>query len=223
MSTLAERYARVKAGIPAHVELIAVSKTRSLEEVQALYDLGHRAFGENYPQELKQKQAALPKDIAWHFIGHLQRSNAKHVVPLSTLIHGVDSERLLDEIEKRAAAEAIVRDVLLQVHIAQEETKHGFDADEVRGLLTGVPPAQRWPHVRLTGLMGMATNTGDDAVVRQEFRGLASLFQEVRAGNAVDPSAFRHLSMGMSGDAPWAIAEGSTMVRIGTAIFGERA
>ena len=220
--TLAERYARVKAGIGSNTRLIAVSKTRSVEEIQALLKLGHRDLGENYPQELKAKAAALPKDIRWHFIGHLQRSNVKHVVGIATLIHSVDSERLLDEIEKRSAALGITTDVLLQVHIAQEETKHGFSPEEVHALLAGAPAFGRWPHVRIRGLMGMATNTEDMDQVRREFRSLAELHRELRAHPGLRPEDFTELSMGMSGDAAVAVEEGSTLVRVGTAIFGER-
>lgn len=220
--TLAERYARVKAGIGSNTRLIAVSKTRSVEEIKALLKLGHRDFGENYPQELKAKAAALQKDIRWHFIGHLQRSNVKHVVGIASLIHSVDSERLLDEIEKRSAALGITTDVLLQVHIAQEETKHGFSPEEVRGLLAGAPALGRWPHLRILGLMGMATNTEDMDQVRREFRSLAELHRELRAHPGLRPEDFTELSMGMSGDAAVAVEEGSTLVRVGTAIFGER-
>lgn len=221
MSTLAERYAAVSAGLPGHVQLVAVSKTRSAGEVQALYDLGQRAFGENYPQELRAKAPALPADIEWHFIGHLQRSNVRHVVPIASLIHGVDGEKLLDEIDKRGGAIGRVVDVLLQVHIAQEETKHGFSAGEVEDILQGTPaPSERWPHVRIRGLMGMATNTEDEALVGAEFRGLADLFQRSLAGFTQGTPPV--LSMGMSGDARVAIEAGSNLVRIGTAIFGER-
>lgn len=221
-SSLAERYARVQAELPPHVRLVAVSKTRSVDEVRALYALGHRDMGENYPQELKAKAAALPTDIRWHFIGHLQRSNVKHVVGTAGLIHSVDSERLLDEIEKRSAALPATTDVLLQVHIAREETKHGFAPAELRTLLGAVATRTRWPHIRFCGLMGMATNTDDATVVRGEFRDLAALFHELQGAPGVDVHVFRELSMGMSGDAATAVAEGSTMVRIGTAIFGER-
>lgn len=223
MSTLAERYLRVKAALPPHVELVAVSKTRSVAEIQALYDLGHRAFGENYPQELREKAPLLPTDIRWHFIGHLQRSNVKHVLPFAHLVHGVDSERLLDEVAKRAAVLDRPVDVLLQVHIAQEDTKYGFSVDEVRYLVEhGGDLAERWPNVRLCGLMGMASNTEDTAQVDREFRTLHGLFQELRGSGAFAADQFAVLSMGMSADAPLAIAAGSNLVRIGTAIFGER-
>lgn len=220
-NTPAGRYAAVKARIPAGVTLVAVSKTRSVEEIRALYDLGHRAFGENYPQELRDKAPRLPGDITWHFIGHLQRSNVKHVVPLAHLIHGVEDPRLLDEVQKRAAALDRTCDVLLQVHIAREETKHGLSPDELRGALEDWPWAG-WPNVRVRGLMGMATNTDDADLVRAEFAGLKRLFDEVRGGAPFAQDLPPVLSMGMSGDADLAIAAGSTLVRIGTALFGPR-
>lgn len=220
-TALAQRYATVKAGIPPGVTLVAVSKTRSVAEIQALYDLGHRAFGENYPQELREKAPQLPGDITWHFIGHLQRSNVKHVVPLAQLIHGVEDQRLLDEVQKRAAALDRTCDVLLQVHIAQEETKHGLSQEELRAAVVNWPWAA-WPNVRVRGLMGMATNTDDADRVRAEFEGLKRLFDEVRGGAPFAQDVPPVLSMGMSGDASIAIAAGSTLVRIGTAIFGAR-
>lgn len=220
--SLAERYAAIKTGIPADVTLVAVSKTRSASEVLALYDLGHRDFGENYPQELREKQPALPADIRWHFIGHLQRSNVKYMAPYVHLIHGVEDERLLDEIEKRASAAERVIDVLLQVHIAQEETKHGLSPDELRNAVRTWHWGG-WPHVRVRGLMGMATLTDDREQVRTEFNALHALWSEVRNMGVFPAAEFTELSMGMSSDADLAVQEGSTMVRIGTAIFGDRA
>lgn len=213
---LAVRYHAVKSLLPSHVTLVAVSKTRTVQEIQALYDLGHRAFGENYPQELRDKQPLLPTDIEWHFIGHLQRSNVKHVVPLAHLIHGIDGMKLLDEVQKWAEGLGRKVDVLLQVHIAQEKTKHGFTPAEVDSLLS---EPWHWDHVRLRGAMGMATNTDDVQVVQDEFKGLASLFERLKNNAGAD---FDTLSMGMSGDAHLAIQAGSTLVRIGTAIFGHR-
>lgn len=219
--SLAERYSKVKAGIPPNVTLVAVSKTRSVAEIQALYDLGQRHFGENYPQELREKQPVLPNDIAWHFIGHLQRSNVKHIIPFVHLIHGVESERLMEEIQKRAVAEGRTVDVLLQVFIAQEETKHGLSPAELRSALKTWPWAT-WRNVRVRGLMGMATNTEDRAQVQAEFESLAALWTEVRGTEVFPRDQFTELSMGMSGDADLAIAAGSTLVRVGTAIFGAR-
>lgn len=219
--TLAERYAHVKNGIPPNVTLVAVSKTRSVAEIQALYDLGHRHFGENYPQELREKQPQLPADIHWHFIGHLQRSNVKHIIPFVHLVHGVEDARLMDEIQKRALAASRTVDVLLQVFIAREDTKHGLSPDELLDAMRRWPWST-WPNVRVRGLMGMATNTDDQAQVGREFRALNELFEQVNAGHVFPSDQFNVLSMGMSGDASLAIAEGSTLVRIGTAIFGER-
>lgn len=219
---LAERYGAVKAMIPEGVELIAVSKTRTVEEIQALYELGHRAFGENYPQELRDKQPLLPADIEWHFIGHLQRNKIKYVAPCTHLVHGVDREQLLDELNKRAAGAERTLGVLLQVHIAQEETKQGFLPGELRDLFAQGKLDQRWPALRFRGLMGMATNTDAHDQVRREFEGLKALRDELSGTDAVPASVFRELSMGMSGDLHEALEAGSTMVRIGTAIFGER-
>lgn len=218
---ITENYERVRATIPPHVKLVAVSKTRTFEEIQALYDLGHRAFGENYPQELRDKHAALPQDIEWHFIGHLQTNKVKLIAPFVHLVHTVDRPRLLDELEKRAKAAGRSIDVLIQVFIAREETKHGLDGAEARSLIIGWDDG-RWPHISPRGLMGMATYTEDREQVRREFAGLARIFEELRVDPRIARLPFTELSMGMSGDAELAIAEGSTMVRIGSAIFGER-
>ena len=220
-STLAERYGAIRRSLPPHVKLIAVSKTRTVEEIKALYDLGHRAFGENYPQELREKQPLLPADIEWHFIGHLQTNKVKYIAGFVQLVHAVDSERLLDELEKRAAAHDRVIGVLIQVHIAEEETKHGFSPKELRTAIQQWSP-WRWPHIQLRGLMGMATFTEDQAQVHREFAELSRLFEEIHGSFPIPPEQFDTLSMGMSGDVGIAIAEGSTMVRIGTALFGER-
>jgi pyridoxal phosphate enzyme (YggS family) len=216
------RYERVRSNIPPHVTLVAVSKKRSVAEIQALYDLGHRHFGENYPQELREKQPLLPADIHWHFIGNLQRNKVKYLAPFVHLVHAVDGPELLDELEKRAAAAGRIIGVLLQLHIALEETKHGMDEPELRRLLASWDKA-RWPHIQLRGLMGMATFTEDETRVRKEFAALASLHRTLMAEGLVDRDRFTELSMGMSGDVALALAEGSTLVRIGTAIFGDRA
>ncbi len=218
---LQERYRRVREGIPPHVKLIAVSKTRSVEEIEALYDLGHRAFGENYPQELREKQPRLPSDIEWHFIGNLQTNKVKYIAPFVYLVHTVDGTKLLDELQKRAERTERELNVLVQVHIAREETKHGLSDAEVTELLRSWD-THRWSLVRPRGLMGMATNTPDLGQVAREFTGLAELFHRLRNEGAVEPAQFSELSMGMSGDSAVAIAAGSTMVRVGSAIFGER-
>lgn len=219
--TLAERYRRVKEALPPAVVLVAVSKKRSVEEIQALYDLGHRDFGENYPQELREKQPLLPKDIRWHFIGHLQTNKVKYIAPFVHLVHGVDSIGLLDELDKRARANGRAIDVLVQVHIAKEETKHGFSEAEVRPLLAEDLSA-RWPDLRFRGLMGMATNTEDSAIVQTEFADLADLYRSIASQAAPGRERFNVLSMGMSGDLEQALSAGTTMVRVGTAIFGAR-
>lgn len=222
-SKLEQRYTLVKQALPQGVKLIAVSKTRTVAEIKALYALGQRAFGENYPQELAEKQPALPPDIEWHFIGHLQTNKVRQIAPFVHLVHGGDRERLLNELQKRAAALDRQIAVLLQVHIAQEETKHGFAPEELRELCQNEPFARRWPALCFPGLMGMATFTDDHAQVRREFDGLAALFRELAQAPALTGQPFTELSMGMSGDLLQAIAAGSTMVRVGTAIFGPRA
>lgn len=221
MSALSDRYTQVKAMIPSGVKLIAVSKKRTVEEIKALYGLGHRAFGENYPQELRDKQPQLPDDIEWHFIGHLQANKVKYITPFVRLIHTVDGARLLDEIQKRAASVDRTIDVLIQVHIAREETKFGLDAQEALELLSQWDRS-RWSLVRPKGLMGMATNTLDGRLIRAEFEGLRELFVTLRGSERLDPGEFTELSMGMSGDLQEALAAGSTMVRVGTALFGPR-
>ena len=211
----------MRSTLPPHVKLVAVSKTRSAEEVRALYDLGQRAFGENYPQEVREKQPLLPTDIEWHFIGHLQRNKVKYIAPFVHLIHSVDGADLLDEIQKRAVSAGRTIAVLVQVHIAQEETKHGLDEDEARALVQGWH-AQRWSAIELRGLMGMASNTEDQAQVEREFRSLAALYRTLQIEMRSVHPRFDTLSMGMSGDADLAIAAGSNLVRVGTALFGQR-
>lgn len=218
---LAARYAQVRNSIPKGVSLVAVSKTRSVDEIQALYDLGHRDFGENYPQELRDKQPLLPADIRWHFIGNLQRNKVKYIAPFVHLVHAVDSAELLDELEKRAVANQRTIDVLLQLHIARESSKHGMDEPALRKVMRDAHDGS-WPHIRFKGLMGMATLTDDEALIRSEFERVASLREALIAEGAVDGTVFHELSMGMSSDVALALAAGSSMVRIGTTIFGER-
>lgn len=218
-SSLEERYRTVRDRIPSHVTLVAVSKMRTVEEIKALYDLGHRHFGENYPQELTHKKPLLPDDIAWHFIGHLQTNKVRMIAEFVHLVHAVDSERLLKETEKRAAACGRQVDVLLQAHIAREDSKYGLKIDALQHLAENWDP-ERWPHVRLRGVMGMASLTDDRDLIRSEFAKLAGLFQRLKASG--DHTAFDTLSMGMSDDLELAIEEGSTLVRVGSAIFGPR-
>lgn len=200
--------------------LVAVSKTKPVADIRALYDLGQRDFGENYVQELVEKQEQLPPDIRWHFIGHLQSNKVKYIAPFVHLVHGVDSYKLLQEINKQAAKCNRVIGCLLQVHIAKEETKFGLDESEVVALMQ-LLEANPLPHVAVKGLMGMATNTEDEEIIRGEFRSLKMLFEYCRV-NTPAATRFSIISMGMSSDYPIAIEEGSTMVRIGSLLFGSR-
>ncbi len=208
---------------PAMVQLLAVSKTRTAEEIQKLYDLGQRDFGENYVQELVDKQAALPPDIRWHFIGHLQSNKVKYMAPFVYMIQGVDSQKLLLEIDKQAEKNRRVILCLLQVHIAREETKFGFNESELMELVETIPryrKENKFTQVHIAGLMGMASLTDNRIQVRNEFIYLKSLFDRIKTALPEDP--VQTLSMGMSSDYPLAIEEGSTMIRIGTALFGVR-
>jgi len=214
---IAENLKRIKNSLPSGVHLVAVSKTKSESEIMEAYEAGQRIFGENKIQEMVAKWENLPKDIQWHMIGHVQRNKVKYMAGFVSLVQGVDSLRLLREINKRAAQNDRVIDCLLQVHIARESTKFGFDAEEIRNLLQDGTLSEL-DHVRIRGLMGMATFTEDMQQVRSEFRDLKSLYDEVSTTlEGVDI-----LSMGMSGDYSVAIEEGSTMVRIGSSIFGLR-
>ncbi len=203
-----------------NVTLVAVSKTKPVADIQALYDLGHRDFGENYVQELVDKETVLPKDIRWHFIGHLQSNKVKYIAPFVHLIHGVDSFNLLKEINKQAAKNNRIIDCLLQVHIAEEETKFGFDEKELDVLMRVCADVQM-KNINMLGLMGMASFSDDMEKVRGEFKKLKVLFYQCSQSSIVN----RHwsvLSMGMSADYRIAIEEGSTMVRIGSLLFGAR-
>jgi pyridoxal phosphate enzyme (YggS family) len=203
---------------PQKVQLIAVSKTKPNEDIIELYDLGQRDFGENYVQELVDKAASLPKDIQWHFIGHLQSNKVKYIAPFVHLIHGVDSEKLLQEINKQAIKQNRIIDCLLQVHIATEETKFGFDADSIDEFIQSGRLAQ-YPNIQIKGLMGMASFSEDTNLLTKEFTTLKQIFDQaaIQLGNQ-----FTILSLGMSGDYPLAISLGSNMVRIGSLLFGAR-
>lgn len=201
-----------------NVTLVAVSKTKPIEDIAALYEMGQRDFGENYVQELTEKQAALPTDIRWHFIGHLQSNKVKYIAPLVALIHGVDSFKLLQEINKQAKKNNRVIDCLLQVHIAKEETKFGMDATEIITAITAYAYGSM-EHVRIKGIMGMASFTDNVEQVREELAYLKLLFEKCKD---LTNSNFEVLSMGMSSDYTIAIEEGSTMVRIGSLLFGAR-
>jgi pyridoxal phosphate enzyme (YggS family) len=203
------------------VTLVAVSKTKPIADIQELYNLGHRDFGENYVQELVDKAAQLPKDIRWHFIGHLQRNKVKYIAPFVHLIHGVDSMKLLNEINKEAAKNNRLIHCLLQVHIAEEETKFGFDEQELSDLLMSLA-SDSLNNIELCGLMGMASFTSNTEKIQSEFRHLKSLFDKITFSDTGLSNHFTVLSMGMSSDYKLAIEEGSNMVRIGSLIFGER-
>lgn len=216
-----EQIRQIKATLPGQVRLVAVSKYHPIEALQEAYDGGQRIFGESKAQEMTQKHDALPKDIEWHFIGHLQTNKIKYMAPYVALIHGVDSYKLLAEINKQAAKAGRIIPCLLQIHIAQEETKFGFSIEECRAMLE----EGNWRHlenIRIAGVMGMATNTEDETEIRREFATLSAFFREAKSTFFPDCPSFKEISMGMSDDYPLAIEEGSTLIRIGSRIFGER-
>jgi len=213
------------------VTLVAVSKTKSVEEILELYNVGQRDFGENYVQELTEKYQQLPKDIHWHFIGHLQSNKVKLIAPFVHLIHSVDSEKLLKEINKEAKKKERIIDCLLQVHIAKEETKFGLDENELQQIIQALNLANNtneeksFKNISIKGLMGMASFTNDEKIVRKEFHSLKTLFDQFTIHHSpltTHHSPFTILSMGMSADYKIAIEEGSNMVRIGSLLFGER-
>lgn len=210
----------IKTQLPNRVCLVAVSKTKPLVDLQEAYDAGQRVFGENKIQEMTEKSEQLPKDIEWHMIGHVQDNKIKYMAPYVSMVHGMDKPKRLKALNKEAEKVGRVIDCLIQVHIADEETKFGFDYQEVRDLFQSDVLAQ-FPNIRIRGLMGMATFTDDTDQVRKEFRSLGVLFNEISAKH-FPQSYFDTLSMGMSGDYNIAIEEGSTMVRIGSSIFGAR-
>jgi pyridoxal phosphate enzyme (YggS family) len=211
----------IKNSLPPGVRLIAVSKTQPVAVIRAAYEAGQRAFGESRPQALLEKAAQLPGDIEWHFIGHLQTNKVKQVAGRVHTIHSVDSERLLLELDREARRQSCLQRCLLQVHIAQEPTKFGFAPDALVAL-AATRLFDRLPHLQPAGLMGMASLTDDVEQIRREFRSLRRLFTELRHTCFAHSPAFCELSMGMSNDYPIAIEEGSTMVRIGTALFDEQ-
>lgn len=217
MSINTSAYAALQNAIPTSVTMVAVSKTKPVEDIQELYHLGQRDFGENYVQELVEKQTQLPSDIRWHFIGHLQSNKVKYIVPFVHLIHGVDSLKLLKEINKQAAKIGRVINCLLQVHIASEETKFGFDEAELKALGN----LDELANIKVVGLMGMASFSDDLDLVAKEFAGLKQLFDEMNKGFA-DDNQLSILSMGMSSDYQLAINQGSNMIRIGSLLFGAR-
>jgi len=219
--SVAENLRQVLNELPEGVRLVAVSKFHPNEAIEEAYHAGQRVFGESKVQEMTAKQEHLPKDIEWHFIGHLQTNKIKYIVPYVAMIHGIDSYKLLAEVNKHAAKANRIINCLLQLHIATEETKFGFSFDECREMLN----AGEWKqlrNIRLCGMMGMATNTGNTEQIEREFCSLHDFFQEAKTKWFADSDAFRELSMGMSHDYHEAIAAGSTLVRVGSKIFGER-
>ena len=205
---------QLKDDVSAAVTVVAVSKTKPVDAIQQAYEAGHLDFGENKVQELCQKHETLPKDIRWHMIGHLQRNKVKYIAPFVHLIHGVDSERLLNEINKQGAKNNRVIDVLLQIHIAEESTKFGFSYAEAEAILS---KAKTLENVRITGLMGMASYTDNNVQLTSEFSGLQDFYNKLQASNN-----WTTLSMGMSNDYKLAVSLGSTMIRVGSLIFGSR-
>lgn len=216
---IAENIEKIRAELPEGVKLIAVSKLKPVEDIQEAYNAGQRAFGENYATELRDKHPLLPADIEWHFIGHLQGKQLKYYIPFVSMIHGVDSIEHLEEVEKAAAKVGRTVDVLLQVHVAQEETKFGFAPEELDNFQLSIVNFQ---FVRVCGVMGMASHTEDEARVRADFRAIRAIFDRLKAGPFAGHPEFKEISMGMSHDWRIAVEEGSTMIRLGTSIFGAR-
>jgi len=221
MSGIAKNIISLKKELPEGVKLVAVSKTKPVSDILVAYNAGHRIFGENRVQELISKKDLLPDDIEWHLIGHLQSNKVKFIVPFISMIHSVDSYKLLKEINGEGNKISRKIDCLLQFHIAAEETKFGFDMEEVVSMIS-TAEFNLLDSVRLCGVMGMATFTEDERQVRNEFRYLADCFRELKSKFFMENDSFREISMGMSGDYKLAIEEGSTIIRLGSIIFGER-
>ncbi|WP_421869647.1 YggS family pyridoxal phosphate-dependent enzyme [Marinoscillum sp.] len=222
MSKIADNLRKLNTELePYNARLIAVSKTKPVNDIKEAYEAGHRDFGENKAQEMTEKHDKLPSDIRWHMIGHLQRNKVKYIAPYVYLIHSVDSEKLLRMIDKEAVKSDRMINCLLQVHIAEESTKFGFDEQELTTLLEN-ELLKEVPNVRVVGLMGMATNTDNEAQVIREFQGLKLLYDDLQDKYRSDHFNLKYLSMGMSGDYSIALECGSNMVRIGSSIFGER-
>lgn len=219
MSQIQYNLNSIKSSLPEHVTLVAISKTKPVIDIMEVYMEGHRIFGENKVQELIGKYEELPKDIKWHLVGHLQTNKVKYIVPFVSLIHSVDSLKLLAEINKQGEKTNRKVNVLLQIYIAKEETKFGLDENELEEILK---QKDSLSHVQICGLMGMATNTDYEDIVRKEFKSLKDLFIKIKSQYFSNDPAFKEISMGMSGDYPIAIEEGSTMVRVGSSIFGGR-
>ena len=221
LSMIKENLETVRATIPANVTLVAVSKTKPVSDLQEAYDAGQRIFGENHALEMRDKHEVLPHDIQWHFIGHLQTNKIKYIIPFVSLIHSIDSENLLEAVNKEAKKHERVADCLLQFHIANEETKFGLNLEEAEKLLNS-DSFKQMENVRLCGVMGMATFTDDEDEIHKEFRHLKTIFDTLKQKYFAGQPQFKEISMGMSDDYPIAIAEGATLVRVGSRIFGAR-
>lgn len=220
--SITQNLTNIKSQLPAHVTLVAVSKTKPISDLMEAYEAGERVFGENYVQELVDKHEQMPKDIEWHFIGHLQSRKVKLIVPFVSLIHGVDSLKLLEEINKQALKNNRIVDCLLQIHIAEEDTKFGLDEIELSEILKQVQnDKENFKNIRIVGLMGMATFTENQNQIEKEFKHLETIFDKYKHLETSNLK-LQTLSMGMSGDYQLAISCGSTMVRIGSSIFGNR-
>ena len=219
--SVAENLNKIKSTLPAGVRLVAVSKTKPESDIMEAYNAGHRIFGENHAQEMKQKHADLPADIEWHFIGHLQTNKIKYIVDYVKLIHSIDSANLLQAVNKEAAKHGVVVDCLLQFFIATEETKFGMNIDEARQLLES-DEFKAMQNVRICGVMGIGSLTDDKDQTNREFAHLKQIFDTLKADYFAANDEFKEISMGMSGDYQLAIAHGSTMVRVGSSIFGQR-
>ena len=216
-----EKYQEILREIPENVQLIAVSKLHPASEVEAAYALGQRDFGENWAQEMREKHEILPQDIRWHFIGHLQSNKIKYIIPYVHLIHSIDSYKLLQEVNRQAEKHRRTVGCLLQFHVATEVTKFGFSMDECEEMLQA-PDFSCLKNIDIMGVMGMASLTDDMAQVRREFHTLRIFFDKLKAEYFANQPSFKELSMGMTSDYPIAIEEGSTMIRVGSAIFGAR-
>lgn len=216
-----EKYQEILQDIPENVRLIAVSKLHPASEVEAAYALGQRDFGENWAQEMREKHEILPQDIRWHFIGHLQTNKIKYIIPYVHLIHSIDSFKLLQEVDRQAGKHGRTVGCLLQFHVATEETKSGFLMEECEQMLQS-PEFSALKNVEIKGVMGMASFTDDTSQVRREFHTLRTFFEKLKTEYFSENPDFKELSMGMTSDYRIAIEEGSTMIRVGSAIFGER-
>jgi hypothetical protein len=218
---IARNLAELRRAVPNHVKIIAVSKTKPVNLLQAAYDAGQRAFGENYVQELVEKHTELPSDIEWHFIGHLQTNKVKNIAPFVSYIHAVDSEKLLREIDKQAEKNNRIIHCLLQFHIADEDSKFGFQLHNYLEVIKAIP-FDEFKNIKICGVMGMASFVQNQLQIENEFSTLRNIFHQLKNEIFAQNDDFKELSMGMSGDWPLAVDKGSTMIRIGSSLFGSR-